>query len=299
MKKGFTLTIAALMAVSSVVQASAFDARAMNNMSARAAEDEYQEMVATFYYAEYDADYQDWICILECESIVFSFDILSDSAPLNGTYTLDQMDAAYSAAYPDAYSLYSYLDATFTVNADATFAEAYVTLDSGEKIHVTYIKPVAPEITSYETLEFPVDQVRIFDYTAEEGLFQIVGDNGEQYASICFYSNQMAGTYTIDDAYIIYNNVHLTTYDLTGVRPFAIEATVTDEKATVIYDAYNGVEYTIILHLIDAPEDDPVAVRNIISNVASQAYTLDGLRVNAKTLKPGMYVVDGQKQIVR
>lgn len=235
---------------------SATKAKAAAKLGAAKAEGEdVLELTATDYSAEYYAEDGDWFCVLTASGIPFRFDIVTnDPTPLNGTYTFDQMDPDYSWAGTQSKG-WDYEDATFTVNADGTEAEAYVTLSSGEKVHVSYTKPEDPEITAYQTYEFSIDETTLTDATSTQGIFQIVGDNGEQYASVAFYSDQLAGTYTLDDAYKTYCALYLTADDYTGVKPFALNATVTEEGATVIYDAYNGTEYTLIFHFTEGGDD--------------------------------------------
>lgn len=235
---------------------SATKAKAAAKLGAAKAEGEdVLELTATDYSAEYYAEDGDWFCVLTASGIPFRFDIVTnDPTPLNGTYTFDQMDPDYSWAGTQSKG-WDYEDATFTVNADGTEAEAYVTLSSGEKVHVSYTKPEDPEITAYQTYEFSIAETGIVDATSTQGIFQIVGDNGEQYASVAFNSDQFAGTYTLDDAYMSYTNLYLTADDYTGVKPFALNATVTEEGATVIYDAYNGTEYTLIFHFTEGGDD--------------------------------------------
>lgn len=215
------------------------------------------ELEASEYSAEYYASDGDWFCLLEASGIPFRFDILTnDPTPLNGTYTFDQMDPDYSWAGTQSMG-WSYEDATFTVNADGSEVEASVTLETGEKVHITYSKPEIPEITAYKTFEFSVNETSLNDQTAY-GVLQISADNGDQYASVAFYTDNVVGTYTIDDAYMTYTNLYLDIDDYTGVKPFALNATVTESGATVIYDAYNGTEYTLIFHFTEGgQEEDP------------------------------------------
>lgn len=214
---------------------------------------EYVEMAAVEYSAEYYTSDQDWFCVFDCGSTAFRFDIPTpDPTPLNGTYTLDQMDPSYSWAGANRYNAIAYTEATFTVNAETGEAEAYVTLENGEKYHVTYTKPEAVEITEQVTYEFSAAQTELVDQTADYGAFQIIGSNDEGVeAYIAFYSDQLVGTYTIDDLFPLATSIYLNEDDYEGVMPFAIEATVTEEGATVIYSAYNGVEYTLIFHFTE------------------------------------------------
>lgn len=251
------------------------------------AESDVTELEATEYSAEYYASDGDWFCVLTTAIGPFRFDIVTnDPSPLNGTYTLAQMDEGYSWAGTQSMG-WTYTDATFTVNADASQVDAYVTLDSGEEVHVSYTKPEIPEITSYKTYEFSAEETDLNDMTASNGVFQIQGENAAgQYVSIAIYSDQLEGTYTIDDAYLTYCVIYTSEDDMTGVKPFALNATVTAEGATVIFDAYDGCEYTLKFTF---PEPEPVEEIDLGPDAAFVTRDANGI-ITAVDAEPRVYM---------
>lgn len=231
---------------------------------AKAEADGYVDVEASGVNATYYAT-GDWYYELSAGAYKFIFDIYADPEPLNGTYTWDTMDDYYSYAVYLGYYYDDFSDATFTIDADGNI-DAYCTLlNTGEKYHITYTGPTAVEITSEETWAFSGDEVEVADFTATQGVLQIVGDNGDQLIGVTFNTDQPTGTFNYSDVTGIgsYTILYTSAADYDGVACFDLNATVTETGATVDYYGVNGTLYHVTFTYAnggDEPGDQPVDV---------------------------------------
>ena len=235
----------------------------------------------------YGAPDYDWFLVFQTNDGLyqFRFDIANQPAealPLDQEFTLADMIPAYSWAKNQVTGAYvEYHDVSFkaTLN-EAGSVDYYATVvdTDGNTFNLKCLAPAGVEITSEETWNFAATEVEVNDFTADMGLLQIIGDNNDQLAAITLQTNQLAGTYTMDDVYGPgqYTVLYVNAADYTGVKCFDLNATVTETGATVDYYGENGVLYHITYTFPggNEPGDEPADVtvtkdeHGIITSVA-------------------------------
>lgn len=232
---------------------------------------DYDMTLGTIKY--YGAPDYDWFLVFQTNDGLyqFRFDIANQPAealPLDQEFTLADMIADYSWAKNQVTGAYvEYHDVSFkaTLN-EAGKVDYYATVvdTDGNTFNLKCLAPAGVEITSEETWNFAATEVQVNDFTADMGLLQIIGDNNDQLAAITLQTNQLAGTYTMDDVYGPgqYTVLYVNAADYTGVKCFDLNATVTETGATVDYYGENGVLYHITYTFPggDEPGDEPTDV---------------------------------------
>ena len=310
-------------AVKSVKKATAAPKFAANKAA------ETADFVAELAHIEYYGwpDYDWYYCFNTTDGLYqFRFDIGNqpeDALPLDQEFTYADMIADYTWGQNRVSGeIIEYAACTFKATQGANGVDYVASVEdvAGNIYNLTCAASADPEITDYKTYEFSADEMELVDYTQEMGLFQLCGyaeDGLEAYIAIA--SNQLVGTYNMNNVYLGYTNVYTDADDYTGVKPFNVSATVTETGATVVYDATNGVEYTFIFHFGgDEPGDEPTDitvtkdVHGIITSVEGgvqkayvrsangTAYFLNGSSVSYTSQSGTVTVVeDGDKVYIK
>jgi len=180
------------------------------------------------------------------ENYAFCFDIVcapGDSDIVDGqTYTLTDMLADYSYGQNLLTSNYiNFASVSFVRNAGAYTVN--ITDEDSVNYLLTYTPPTV--ITQFvDSVSITMDNGRkntVTDYTSSQGVFQLIGyDMTRTYNMyLALYSNQIAGTYTIDDIYSQYTSIY--------VNQNKVEVNTIRGSFTVVGDADTCSTYIEIL----------------------------------------------------
>ncbi len=167
-----------------------------------------EDVTAVEYSGTYYEEDGDWYGKLTVDDDnYFRFDILTGEGATfpvaDKTYTLDDMLSNYTYAYINGEKV-NCVDATFTYSKDEQTGKekivAQMICNNFVNYNITYTTPERP--TEFTDVPVTMTKVKIYDFCQTEGAFQVVGVNedGDE-AAIALRSNQIPGTYTLEDIY--------------------------------------------------------------------------------------------------
>lgn len=228
------------------------------------------ELVAAQYYGAPDYD---WFLVFNSTdgTLQFRFDIANqpaDALPLNQVFTEADMVLDYSWAQnglTNSYIFYNSVSFIATENANGIVEyDATVVGDDGATYHVfTGDATGNTDVTSEETWAFTAAESSYADLTEDMGILQLIGMGEDgRFAMIALSTTTFAGTYNFSNVYGngSYTAIFLDENDAMGVKCTDLNATVTEEGATVDYYGENGILYHISFVFVeggDEPGTDP------------------------------------------
>lgn len=223
------------------------------------------EVVNATYYGAPDYD---WFFVLNSTdgTLQFRFDIANqpaDALPLNQVFTEADMVLGYSWCMNLLTgSQIGYSSATFkaTENENGIIEyDATVVGDDGATYHVFTGDPTGnTDVTSEETWAFTAAESSYADLTEDDGILQLIGMGEDgRFAMIALSTTTFAGTYNFNNVYGngSYTAIFLSEDDYIGVKCTDLNATVTEEGATVDYYGENGILYHISFVFVEGGDE--------------------------------------------
>lgn len=144
------------------------------------------------------------------ESTDYMVYIAVNSSQVAGTYSANDINSTYTAIYDVDENEYAYRTGHLTVVAtDGGYdLDAYIVCADSNCYHVTlsYLVPVAEDTIA---VSFAADEVDLYDFSADQGIFQFVGDNGSHLLYLALNGYSVAGSYTTDDIMADYTGLLL------------------------------------------------------------------------------------------
>lgn len=223
------------------------------------------ELVTAQYYGAPDYD---WFYVFNSTdgTLQFRFDIANqpaDALPLNQVFTEADMVLDYSWAQNGLTGSYiGYVSVSFiaTENANGIIEyDATVVGDDGATYHVFTGDPTGnTDVTSEETWAFTAAESSYADLTEDMGILQLIGMGEDgRFAMIALSTTTFAGTYNFSNVYGngSYTAIFLDENDAMGVKCTDLNATVTEEGATVDYYGENGILYHISFIFVEGGDE--------------------------------------------
>lgn len=217
---------------------------------------------ATQWDSAYYAEDNDWFIALSEGVNQYSFDIIADSIVLGHTYTLADMLSSYSGVAPlGSYQLNEFISAQFTMTHTAnnlTHIEAEAGTADGHYYIINFTETLPPTVDmALDTVNIVLDDATLNDLTADMGVFQFIGGNDSIDAAVAVYSNQLIGSYTMDDVWVDYSGLFINNV---SIRMADITTTVSAFNGGYNCDAYMFGMDTVMYHVNFIYHDSTVIV---------------------------------------
>lgn len=254
-------------------------------------------------------------------------DINLDAAEfVSGEYQLSEYSKSMIVVGDNSYPVYN---GTFKLNLeDETFTFSGLCQAGAAMWTVNVSGEIYVETDPYDAQEGDIDvaytleEVDEFEVNVEEGYAYLSAsseERGDLWACVIFIDEDglKAGTYTIDESYEPGTaqpgecdgfNVYPTIYGTLDEDGYILDMWYCSTGTiTVSYDEDNDVQMEcnavntngLNVHVTVNMPDTQTGIKNVDNNKSKEVYNINGMRMDAKNLKSGVYVVNGKKHIVK
>lgn len=187
-----------------------------------------------------------------------------------------------------------------------------------------YVVPSDPYDSESEDIDvaYTLDEIEEFEVDTYEGYAYLSAASVERadtwFTFIYIDSDGLVpGTYPITKTYEpgtvqageVYNgSVYPTMYATTDDEDYLVDLWYCrDGNVTVSYDEDGNVQmecnavntHNVKIHVTVNMPETPTGIKNVDNNKPMEVYNINGMRMDAKNLKSGVYVVNGKKHIVK